>query len=65
LGGRGTILRAFFSSALWQIYEILYLFFRVQIYTFFSGGRNHSALYGGWDTHSSALKVSRLNIPVL
>jgi hypothetical protein len=28
--GVGTILTAFCSSALWQIYEILYLLFRMQ-----------------------------------
>jgi hypothetical protein len=27
----------------------------MKIYNFFSGCRNHSALHGGWDTHSSAL----------
>jgi hypothetical protein len=27
----------------------------MQIYNSFSGCRNHSALHGGWDTHSSAL----------
>jgi hypothetical protein len=30
IGGRETILRAFCSSALWQIYQILYLLFRMQ-----------------------------------
>jgi hypothetical protein len=33
----------------------------MQIYTSFSGCRNHSALHGGGDTHSSALQVSRPN----
>jgi hypothetical protein len=28
--GRETILKAFCSSALWQIYQTLYLFFRMQ-----------------------------------
>jgi hypothetical protein len=30
IGGRGTILRAFCSSALWQIYQTQYLLFRMQ-----------------------------------
>jgi hypothetical protein len=46
IGGGETILRAFCSSALWQIYQNLNLLFRVQ---------ECSALHGGWDTHSSAL----------
>jgi hypothetical protein len=27
----------------------------MQVYNSFSGCRDHSALHGGWDTHSSAL----------
>jgi hypothetical protein len=57
IGGRGPILRAFWSSALWQIYETLYLSplqdAGMQVYNSFSGCRNHSALHGGWDTHSA------------
>jgi hypothetical protein len=56
-GERETNLIAFCSWTLWHIYETLYLFFRVQIYTSFSGCRNadlclllrmrnHSALHG-------------------
>jgi hypothetical protein len=51
----GNNLIALCSSALWQIYKTLYLLFRMQIYTSFSGCRDHSALHGGWDSHSSAL----------
>jgi hypothetical protein len=34
IGGGKTILRAFCSSALWQIYQTLYLLCRVQEYRF-------------------------------
>jgi hypothetical protein len=64
-----TTLRAFCLSALWQIYETLYLLWQgagmqiynpfsdagMQIYNSFSGCRNFSALHEGWETHSSAL----------
>jgi hypothetical protein len=32
IGGGETILEAFYSSALWQIYQTLYLFFRMHKY---------------------------------
>jgi hypothetical protein len=54
IGGGETILRAFLSSALWQIYQTLHLLFRMQkckvttpcqgagmqVYNSFSGYRN-------------------------
>jgi hypothetical protein len=69
IGGK-TMLRAFCSTALWQIHETLCVLFRVQEYRFttpsqdagiqiynsFSGYRNHSGLHGGWDTHSSPFR---------
>jgi hypothetical protein len=73
--GRGeTILRAFYSSALWQIYQTLYLLFRVQecrftipqdagmhVYNSFSGCRNHSSLHGGDGILTHLPQVSRTN----
>jgi hypothetical protein len=53
-----TILRASYLSALWQIYETVYLLFRVQECRFmwscnsFSRCRAHRALHGEWDTDS-------------
>jgi hypothetical protein len=55
IGGGETILRALCSSALWQIYQTLYLSFRMQECRPPSPqDRNDSALHGGWDAHSSA-----------
>jgi hypothetical protein len=59
IGGGETILRAFFSSALWQIYQTLYLLFRVQECRFTTPSHDAGIIVlsmgQGWDTHSSAL----------
>jgi hypothetical protein len=58
IGGGGTILRAFCSSALWQIYQTLYLLFREQECRFITPSQDAGITVlsmGGWDTHSSAL----------
>jgi hypothetical protein len=55
--GKETILRAFCSSALWQIYQTLYLLFRVQkcrLTTPQDAGIIVLSM-GGWDTHLPAL----------
>jgi hypothetical protein len=47
-------LRAFFSSALWQIYETLYLLFRVQECRFTAPSQDAGITVlsmEGWDTH--------------
>jgi hypothetical protein len=57
IGGVETILRAFCSSALWQIYETLYLLFRMQECRFTTPQDAGIIVLsvGGWDTHSSSL----------
>jgi hypothetical protein len=60
IGGGETLLRAFCSSALWQIYETLHLPLKVQECRFAtpSQGAGITVLSkGGWATHSSALSL--------
>jgi hypothetical protein len=68
-GGGETILRGFCSSALWQSYQTLYLFFRMQEFSLQLNLRVQECIFttlsqvagitvlsvGGWDTHSFAL----------
>jgi hypothetical protein len=54
----GTILRAFCSSALWQIYQTLYVLFMMQKGRFRTPSHDAGMLVlsmEGWDTHSFAL----------
>jgi hypothetical protein len=68
IGGMETLLRAFCLSALWQIYQTLYLFFRIQKCSLQLPLRMQECRpltpqdagmiwlsMGGWDTLSSAL----------
>jgi hypothetical protein len=57
IGGEETILRAFCSSALWQIYQTLHLLFRVQECSYNSSqdARITVLFMGGWNMYSSAL----------
>jgi hypothetical protein len=68
IGGEETILRAFCSSALWQIYQTLYLLVRMQECRFTTTSQDAKIIVlsmGGWDTHSSALGLQTQQIPTL
>jgi hypothetical protein len=68
IGGGETILRAFCSSALWQIYETLYLLFRMQECRFITPSQDAEVIVlskGRWDTHSSALGFQNQQVPPL
>jgi hypothetical protein len=53
IGGGETILTAFFSSALWQIYQTWYFFFRMQEYRFITPQDVGIIVFSmrGWDAH--------------
>jgi hypothetical protein len=54
IGGGETILRAFCSSSLWQIYQTLYFLFRVQDCRLITPSQNAGTIVlstEGWDTH--------------
>jgi hypothetical protein len=67
IGGGKTILRAFCSSALWQIYQIQYLLFRVQECRFTASQDTRIIVLsmGGWYIHSSGLGLQTPQIPPL
>jgi hypothetical protein len=75
----GTILRAFCTSSLWQIDQILYLLFRkqkadlqlllrMQECKFITLSQYTGVIWlsmEGWDTHSSALGIQTQQVPPL
>jgi hypothetical protein len=68
IGAGETILRAFCSSVLWQIYQTLYLLVSVQECRFITPSQDARVIVlsmGGWDTHSSVLGFQTQQIKLI